>query len=184
MVCAPTLLERRGASMRPRRARLGYLVDPTNDARFTSRFNEAEARTPRIHTADSDPRSPRRFNEAEARTPRIPATSASSVATRHDASMRPRRARLGYGRRLAAADADGSRFNEAEARTPRMHRAWKSTDVRRRCFNEAEARTPRMHRRGAHRCAKLPLASMRPRRARLGCAIGTNHVRRAPAVLQ
>ena len=61
------------ASMRPRRVRLGYSATNAQLDQFDLGFNEAEARTPRIH-------GPRR----------------ARAARRHDASMRPRRVRLGY----------------------------------------------------------------------------------------
>ena len=87
------------ASMRPRRVRLGWSgVSGASTERRCDRFNEAEARTPRMGWVDGH--RPQvldaRFNEAEARTPRM-ATACAPVQSRR--------------RR---------RFNEAEARTPRM----------------------------------------------------------------
>ncbi len=183
------------ASMRPRRVRLGCEAARRGRTPASARFNEAEARTPRM-------------------------LRRQTLATRGGcrASMRPRRARLGCARRRDAADADlpasmrprrvrlgceavGNRrpwtrrsFNEAEARTPRMQadrpdsmpgprpasmrprRARlgcvdMAVVIQRICrrFNEAEARTPRMHG-SARQCRVGRRASMRPRRVRLGCS--------------
>ena len=59
-------------------------------------FNEAEAHAPRMplcsHAQPAACSS--RFNEAEAHAPRMPQCSSLDAATR-DASMRPRRVRLG-----------------------------------------------------------------------------------------
>ena len=137
--------------MRPRRARLGCRHAAEMATRPEQRFNEAEARAPRMRMLVAD----------------------RDTAQRTAASMRPRRARLGCGRavrvRTRATDAG---FNEAEARAPRMPtrlhwcqpRSW-------RRFNEAEARAPRMHRPDdvTTSRARPGAASMRPRRARLGC---------------
>ena len=61
-------------------------------------------------------------------------------------------------------------FNEAEARTPRMLRRCAGDGaVDRIGFNEAEARTPRMRLANETIAASHTSASMRPRRARLGC---------------
>ena len=58
--------------MRPRRVRLGWCV-PLRLTDAVARFNEAEARTPRMATDDIDGACATvpRFNEAEARTPRM-----------------------------------------------------------------------------------------------------------------
>ena len=90
-----------------------------------------------------------RFNEAEARAPRIP--------------------------RAPARSSNGNEsFNEAEARAPRIHG---QTGIERRPpdrFNEAEARAPRIQ--VIHRCIADAefLASMRPRRVRLGYRLPYN----------
>src|SRR5579871_5962010 len=109
--------------------------------------------------------------------------------------MRPRRVRLGCQRRRSSFGAAIRSFNEAEARAPRMPattcngRGSISTG-----FNEAEARAPRMpidsptaardsldrFNEAEARARRMPLlclglglsgelASMRPRRVRLGC---------------
>ena len=86
----------RFASMRPRLLHLGSGRPGGAQSGFLSRFNEAEAFTPRIPLdAQRTPRYARRFNEAEAFTPRI---------------------RLA----LVWASHDPLGFNEAEAFTPRI----------------------------------------------------------------
>ena len=62
-------------------------------------------------------------------------------------------------------------FNEAEARAPRMLLTASSSVLYSICFNEAEARAPRMRTRTGKRHVRN-LASMRPRRVRLGCTHG------------
>src|SRR5579883_1982722 len=61
-------------------------------------------------------------------------------------------------------------FNEAEARAPRMRRAEIERCRRSPGFNEAEARAPRMQAPGGKLMTAPATASMRPRRARLGCS--------------
>ena len=95
-------------------------------------FNEAEAHAPRIRCAlAACPKAGiPRFNEAEAHAPRIRQSLRLVSPARQDASMRPRRMRLGY------AASDGRRwcrrvsFNEAEAHAPRIprHPAGQSED--------------------------------------------------------
>ena len=113
------------------------------------------------------------FNEAEARAPRIPGKYGDYKWPSLNASMRPRRVRLGYatsGR--SRARMAPFRFNEAEARAPRIptldppssertesasmrprrvrlgYRSTLSVGLQRvYCFNEAEARAPRILRR-------------------------------------
>ena len=72
-VCAHAVGGRRGASMRPRLLHLGYLTGQELPRARMTRFNEAEAFTPRIPPG-SPPggASVDGFNEAEAFTPRIP----------------------------------------------------------------------------------------------------------------
>src|SRR5579883_3302249 len=82
--------------------------------------------------------------------------------------MRPRRARLGCVAWQGACPSSQLSFNEAEARAPRMRRPKPDAWCWCGCFNEAEARAPRMQRRVAGEHQTLG-ASMRPRRARLGC---------------
>ena len=68
----------------------------TREALLTTRFNEAEAHTPRMRIQDVQARSrPTRFNEAEAHAPRMPTPKSCSPLRR-------------------------AGFNEAEAHTPRM----------------------------------------------------------------
>ena len=85
-----------------------------------------------------------RFNEAEARAPRMRGLGWSFRRPCFAASMRPRRVRLG----CAALDSTylsvNPRFNEAEARAPRMPSAPLQAHRECRRFNEAEARAPRM----------------------------------------
>ena len=136
------------------------------------RFNEAEARAPRI-PFDKDGSlvaHGRGFNEAEARAPRIqpppppPAKAPipASMRPRHarlgyvrkqllelrqrfGASMRPRHARLGYSSSAALICGMLDCFNEAEARAPRIlgFTAIRVLTAAIR-FNEAEARAPRI----------------------------------------
>ena len=93
------------------------------------------------------------------------------------ASMRPRRARLGCAGSPVYDRIRDCCFNEAEARAPRMLTTNRCEVARYLCFNEAEARAPRMH--GAHRgqAHRPRIASMRPRRARLGCLAHDRGVR-------
>src|SRR5579885_322827 len=84
------------ASMRPRRARLGCGRSLSRSSKSWNRFNEAEARAPRMPPQPQ--RAPpgwRGVNEAEARAPRM-----------HE--------------RVLAAIRINRCFNEAEARAPRM----------------------------------------------------------------
>ena len=94
------------ASMRPRRVRLGWAIarGPRGDA--VERFNEAEARTPRMgrDLLRTGARRRARFNEAEARTPRMDERGLDVPIAPCGASMRPRRVRLGW-----AASRDGER---------------------------------------------------------------------------
>ena len=81
--------------MRPRRARLGCVAGNIDDpSAHAIRFNEAEARAPRmLDGTSSATHGDTGFNEAEARAPRM----------------------------LVPAHRNASRcFNEAEARAPRM----------------------------------------------------------------
>ena len=162
------------ASMRPRRARLGCMVAPRKASPAFTRFNEAEARAPRMPSLGDRGRCSGRlgFNEAEARAPRMPAADVadhadamsfneaearaprmrtcsvtSALSSAIAASMRPRRARLGCELGIASGRQSTSRFNEAEARAPRML--------------ESVMRWRR----------RMLVASMRPRRARLGCRV-------------
>jgi len=84
------------------------------------RFNEAEARAPRMR-ARPTPGYPlrQRFNEAEARAPRMRGSLAYHDET-VPASMRPRRVRLGCLRIAWPCWSQQRSFNEAEARAPRM----------------------------------------------------------------
>src|SRR5579883_1400074 len=95
--------------------------------------------------------------------------------------MRPRRARLGCEILILHLDNEVlAGFNEAEARAPRMRRRRKIPSRREPGFNEAEARAPLML--STTTCPvilKLP-ASMRPRRARLGCMATEALVRQHP----
>ena len=85
--------------------------------------------------------------------------------------MRPRRDRLGWRGERRPGERCRPRFNEAEAGTPRMaDRGRAARRGSRRCFNEAEAGTPRMAGAGGAHLASGELASMRPRRERLGWA--------------
>ena len=136
--------------MRPRRARLGYAAGgEIATAGIGLCFNEAEARTPRIRRRAGAcvPLHAPGFNEAEARAPRM-----RGKWTRNSAGI-------------------GRSFNEAEARAPRMPgKICARCDGEARGFNEAEARAPRMPRIATDAGADHRYASMRPRRARLGCA--------------
>src|SRR5579883_1361045 len=87
--------------------------------------------------------------------------------------MRPRRVRLGCAEEREGSQRAPKRFNEAEACAPRMLRppTWRRCSSRR--FNEAEACAPRMPRR-IETEGDRDLASMRPRRVRLGC-FGTGY---------
>ena len=158
------------ASMRPRRVRLGWLVPGTASARHAWRFNEAEARTPRMRVAPGLQlaSSYERFNEAEARTPRMARRmSRQRAASRfNEAEARTPRMRADRSERAVAE----SRFNEAEARTPRMRRRRHVRGSQSTRFNEAEARTPRMRDSSPPGSGNAERASMRPRRVRLGCA--------------
>ena len=120
------------------------------DARCAScrqRFNEAEARTPRMATQAHRRLRPHRpcFNEAEARAPRMRCASRWSKSSLRSASMRPRRVRLG-----CADVGDGNRGDRCSAsmRPRRVRlgcgRFLTLTSACRHRFNEAEARTPRM----------------------------------------
>ncbi len=138
-----------GASMRPRRARLGC--------------RRRRSRCPRVFS--------RGFNEAEARAPRMPGEVDQERRLSDRASMRPRRARLGCTASPGKAFRGEPRFNEAEARAPRMPDRALLPGVRvSNRFNEAEARAPRMPSSIVTAAFDHP-ASMRPRRARLGCLI-------------
>ena len=130
--------------MRPRRARLGCASRVLDFGRGACRFNEAEARAPRMRRSnaptrlephsfnEAEARAPRmrsvprddllerRFNEAEARAPRMLSATDADANACSIASMRPRRARLGCGGTASFADTFRSCFNEAEARAPRM----------------------------------------------------------------
>ncbi len=139
-----------------------------------ARFNEAEARAPRMLTsrsATATSRPNRGFNEAEARAPRMPQLDGVAVDRRVDASMRPRRARLGCsGRRH---ERDHARDASMRPRRARLGCASRSTRSRSEptSFNEAEARAPRMQLSRLNPFALVRVASMRPRRARLGCDV-------------
>ena len=141
------------ASMRPRRARLGCARAIGAVGQRKMRFNEAEARAPRMPRSAgcsrrSAPRASMRPRRARlgCAPPAIPEPRALPPA-----SMRPRRARLGCGVYCIGADPLGACFNEAEARAPRMHVAAYRDDI-----------------------ARFVAASMRPRRARLGCSHPTS----------
>src|SRR5579884_596752 len=132
--------------MRPRRARLGCAA--------------ARSRRQHLHEPSMRPRRARlgcfvllRLAEA-----------------RRLASMRPRRARLGCLVEVTGACFPCGCFNEAEARAPRMRRAEIERCRRSPGFNEAEARAPRMQAPGGKLMTAPATASMRPRRARLGCS--------------
>ena len=60
------------------------------------------------------------FNEAEAHAPRIPHSELQTVLNGLNASMRPRRMRLGYRILGRSANSRGKCFNEAEAHAPRI----------------------------------------------------------------
>jgi len=82
--------------------RLGCAEENLAQRESTPRFNEAEARAPRMPGLNCGWRaSLRRFNEAEARAPRMPP-------------------------RMSPPAARSRRFNEAEARAPRMLVFWVS----------------------------------------------------------
>ncbi len=66
------------------------------------------------------------------------------------------------------------RFNEAEARAPRMLARCTHVITIWKCFNEAEARAPRMQTSPSSSREPGSAASMRPRRARLGCGSAVN----------
>src|SRR5579883_2936494 len=83
--------------------------------------------------------------------------------------MRPRRARLGCSGQQVWGTTATSSFNEAEARAPRMRRTPNMEQLGNSSFNEAEARAPRMRVFGVVTMQAVTSASMRPRRARLGC---------------
>ena len=136
-----------GASMRPRRVCLGCPLAGIPLHMVINRFNEAEARVPRMQSCLPVGRVPltRGFNEAEARVPRMRC-----------------RARAGVGTAVNS-------FNEAEARVPRMRRRINGPSEASRGFNEAEARVPRMPLPPPHMIASPFRASMRPRRVCLGC---------------
>ena len=87
-----------------------------------------------------------RFNEAEAHAPRIHPLTIRIDPDLSQASMRPRRMRLGYRRGLlSGSDWHGRGFNEAEAHAPRIPRQTpRQRRARRRRFNEAEAHAPRI----------------------------------------
>ncbi len=65
------------------------------------------------------------------------------------------------------------RFNEAEARAPRMLARCTHVITIWKCFNEAEARAPRMQTSPSSSREPGSAASMRPRRARLGCNVSS-----------
>ena len=84
-------------------------------------FNEAEARAPRMVDARPHPVAGRAgFNEAEARAPRMDGGEAFYGTGRRTASMRPRRVRLGWIAYRSGTVTNTRGFNEAEARAPRM----------------------------------------------------------------
>ena len=100
----------------------------------------------------------------------MPITKPMAIAGSITASMRPRRARLGCHRLSRRCRTLRVGFNEAEARAPRMRRCPASSGPRPRRFNEAEARAPRMPSDFRQHTSRRGRASMRPRRARLGCS--------------
>ena len=110
-------------------------------------FNEAEAHAPRIRSAGlrSSKTMMRCFNEAEAHAPRIRSRTSRRV------TVAPRR------------------FNEAEAHAPRIRsRTSRRFTVAPRRFNEAEAHAPRILDPKVMVTLLDRVASMRPRRMRLG----------------
>ena len=66
------------------------------------------------------------------------------------------------------ADSGFSGFNEAEAHAPRIRLAAMCSATRKPGFNEAEAHAPRIHASETMSAASFDIASMRPRRMRLG----------------
>ena len=92
-----------------------------NHGNAPNRFNEAEAHAPRIQV---EQRKRKKFlgsfNEAEAHAPRIPNLSRAQAIGHVQASMRPRRMRLGYASIIPPASRRGKSFNEAEAHAPRI----------------------------------------------------------------
>ncbi len=72
-----------------------------------------------------------------------------------EASMRPRRIRLGCLSKPENRPVRALSFNEAEAHTPRMQEQQHSADRHYRRFNEAEAHTPRMRNVGRDWSARI-----------------------------
>ncbi len=135
------------ASMRPRRARLGWARHPRRAPGYRPRASMRPRRARlgwrRSRRPASSPTP--RFNEAEARTPRMERAEIAENLLVARASMRPRRARLGWGANQARS---GASHKPASMRPRRARLGWPRSTARRhpssRCFNEAEARTPRM----------------------------------------
>ena len=167
------------ASMRQRRVRLAQLS--RSIARTRMPLFDASMRPRRVRLGcygrrrDSTPSNADiRFNEAEARAPRMPARRPpwAPMFGQEVPSMRPRRVRLGCGSNQGIQYLAFDGFNEAEARAPRMQLSNRAVPTsgrvasmrprrvrlgcteaiecrtRRACgarsFNEAEARAPRM----------------------------------------
>ncbi len=163
--------------MRPRRERLGWIADRRAARRRSRRFNEAEARAPRMAGVavrrSVDDRM--RFNEAEARAPRMATRPRRALGDAASASMRPRRERLGW-------RCDGDQptpVPEAASMRPRRERlGWRrhaeliASSIER--FNEAEARAPRMALAVIEHPRDAIAASMRPRRERLGWRVSAS----------
>ena len=135
------------ASMRPRRARLGWAARmfPVSFRVHKASMRPRRARLGWQRCCPRPPASGWCFNEAEARTPRMVTCGPREIPEGMKASMRPRRARLGWAR--------GDRLS----RFPRMRASMRP--------RRARLGWARDHLEGA---PGLPDASMRPRRARLG----------------
>src|SRR5579885_3491679 len=111
------------ASMRPRRVRLGWRINRHERSAEGRRFNEAEARAPRMALDDFVPLMALLRASMRPRRVRLgwPAVDLKINDTASRASMRPRRVRLGWDR-----SAEGRRAARVASMRPRRVRlGWK-----------------------------------------------------------
>ena len=109
------------------------------------------------------------FNEAQACPPGIWNWHENGGPALDQASMRPRRVRLGYGRTTGAfCGLFSACFNEAQACPPGIWPGSADTLRRWHCFNEAQACPPGIWSNSRGHDGLAGVASMRPRRVRLG----------------
>ena len=134
-------------------------------------FNEAPANSPGMGGAGPAPKAGGRthFNEAPANSPGMDDPAVRGVLGAVLTSMRPRRIRRGWRRRVPETCGAMPDFNEAPANSPGMGGAGPAPKAGGRThFNEAPANSPGMDDPAVRGVLGAVLTSMRPRRIRRG----------------